>query len=201
MAATSAAAHRRTQASRREASRARILQATLDCLADEGYAGTSLPAILRRARLSNGGLWRHFRSKAELLAAALLYSEEQLAAAVEASPPAESDRIEAAADRLWDYLHQAPGQALIELIFASRHDEDLREALSRSDRDAGEIFFRVLAVLVGPVAAEHPDFRRRGRALALALYGSSLTAGLRNQQSDEGLRAEFRLLARDLFEQ
>ena len=77
---------RRTQRDRRESSRARLLDATLECLAEAGYAGTSFPAILRRAGLSNGGLWRHFRSKAELLAAAMLHSEKLLKAAVERPP-------------------------------------------------------------------------------------------------------------------
>src|SRR5581483_10029359 len=67
---TIGAAERRTQAQRRAASRARLLDAAVDCLAERGYGGTTLPEIVRRAELSNGALWRHFRSKNELLVAA-----------------------------------------------------------------------------------------------------------------------------------
>src|SRR3954451_949467 len=75
--ATATAEHR-TQAERRATSRAKLVDAALTCLAERGYAGASLPEIVRRAGLSNGGLWRHFPSKAELLAATSLEAERRL---------------------------------------------------------------------------------------------------------------------------
>src|SRR5437879_4625405 len=69
---------RRTQAERRAHSRASLLQAAIECLAREGYAGTTIGQVVAAAGLSNGAMWRHFRSKAELMAAAVLQAEESL---------------------------------------------------------------------------------------------------------------------------
>jgi AcrR family transcriptional regulator len=51
--------------------RARILDATLDLLAERGYAGTSIAAVAEAAGISVGNLYRYFASKDELAAAAL----------------------------------------------------------------------------------------------------------------------------------
>jgi AcrR family transcriptional regulator len=51
--------------------RERILEAALDHLAREGYAGCSIAAIARDAGLSVGNLYRYFAGKDELVAAAL----------------------------------------------------------------------------------------------------------------------------------
>lgn len=191
-----AQAARLTQSERSARSRERLLDATLACLAERGYAGTSFPEVLRRAGLSNGALWRHYRSRADLLAAALLHSERKLAAARQ---PAAAG-LDAAVDALWEYFHAPEVQALIELLFASRHDADLREALSATDRDAARIYFDWLAALLGPDLAERPNFESAARLLALALYGTAVTAGLRPAPAAGLLRAEIRALACDLFE-
>src|SRR5437667_2411507 len=103
---TSTRTARRTQAERREASRAKLLDAALSCLAELGYAGTTFPEVVKRAGLSNGALWRHFQSKAELLAAAALHSEQGLEARVrprrlDDRPPGE--RLDLAVEALWQY--------------------------------------------------------------------------------------------------
>src|SRR4051794_696858 len=66
-----AARPRRSQAERRADSRQRLLDAALACLAEAGYARTTFAAVLARAGLSNGAMWRHFPSKAQLFLAAV----------------------------------------------------------------------------------------------------------------------------------
>ena len=61
---------RRTQAERREATIEKLLQATLECLAQRGYAGTSTGAICKLAGVSQGGLFRHFETRLALITAA-----------------------------------------------------------------------------------------------------------------------------------
>lgn len=63
-------APRRTQNERREATIAKLLDATIVCLIEFGYRDTSISRICDRAGLSQGGLFRHFGSRVELLAAA-----------------------------------------------------------------------------------------------------------------------------------
>lgn len=193
---------RRTQAERRAASRERLLDAALACLAERGYAGTSLPEVLRRAQMSNGAMWRHFPSKAELMVAAALHSEQQLAdstaqVALDLLPAAE--RLDAAVEQVWRYTTEPAFLALIELLRASRSDPELADALRAADRQAGQIFFDVIAHCVGPSVAAHPDFNRNVRLLGLALYGVGLTSGLRGADAVDSLCNEVKQVMRELF--
>lgn len=61
---------RRTQGERRERTRAALLAATIECLVDVGYTGTTTTEIVRRAGVSQGALFKHFPTKAALVAAA-----------------------------------------------------------------------------------------------------------------------------------
>lgn len=57
-------------------SRERVLVVALDLFAAGGYRGTSIAQVAERAGLSQSGLLHHFRSKADLLAAALEHRDE-----------------------------------------------------------------------------------------------------------------------------
>src|SRR3954452_23861207 len=53
---------------RKAQARERIVRAALDQLADGGYASTSIQAVAARAGVAVGTVYRHFPSKADLLA-------------------------------------------------------------------------------------------------------------------------------------
>src|SRR3712207_8939771 len=59
------------QAERRARTQARLLDAAVECLADLGYAATTTIDVARRAGVSRGAQQHHFRTKAELMAAAI----------------------------------------------------------------------------------------------------------------------------------
>ena len=61
---------KRTQEEKSREMRTRLIEATLDCLQDNGYHGTSLSRILENAGVSRGAWRHHYRSKKELIAAA-----------------------------------------------------------------------------------------------------------------------------------
>jgi AcrR family transcriptional regulator len=64
---------RRTQEERSATTRARLLDATIDCLSELGYTNTTTTEIAKRAGLSRGAQLHHFPTKAawlELLVAA-----------------------------------------------------------------------------------------------------------------------------------
>jgi AcrR family transcriptional regulator len=193
---------RRTQAERRASSRARLLNATLSCLAELGYAGSSLPEIVRRAGLSNGGLWRHFHSNAELMAAASLEAEQRLlAAAPERPAPRDADEaIDGVVDQILDWSQRPEMVAIIELLLASRADPQLHEALSANDERAATLFADEIRRLLGPHLAAHPHFRVNARQLGLTLYGIAVTYHLRAESARTALTAELRDLARRLFD-
>jgi AcrR family transcriptional regulator len=123
---------RRTQAERSAATRARLLDATLECLCDLGYARTTTPEIARRAGLSRGAQLHHFPTKAELVTGAVerLFERrhEEFRAAF-ARVPAGADRYAAAIDILWSMVSGPTFHAWLELAVAARSDPELRLAV------------------------------------------------------------------------
>lgn len=59
--------------------RARILTAALDLLAERGFHGTSVPDIARRARVGAGTIYRHFTDKQGLVNAVFREAKARLA--------------------------------------------------------------------------------------------------------------------------
>lgn len=120
---------RRTQAERTAETTERILQATVMCLADVGHARTSTTEICRRAGVSRGALLHHYRTKDELLAAAVTHVFERSVAEFRTrltTLPDEADRVGEAVDALWDIFRSDTFDAWLELIVAGRTDVELR---------------------------------------------------------------------------
>lgn len=121
---------RRTNETRTREMRTRLLEATIDCLIDSGYAGTSTTLICKRAGVSRGAQVHHFPHKQDLLVAAVEHVFELrragLRAVLEAIEPGD-ERIEEGFDRLWATIDGAATEAWLELVVASRTDEVLRD--------------------------------------------------------------------------
>ncbi|GAA4628241.1 TetR/AcrR family transcriptional regulator [Actinoallomurus vinaceus] len=120
----------RTQEERRAETQARLLDATVECLAELGWSSTSTTEVARRAGVSRGAQQHHYPTKMLLVAAALEHLLERQRLAFErafAALPAERRNVEGALDLLWEIFRQAPALALMELAMAARTDETLRE--------------------------------------------------------------------------
>jgi TetR/AcrR family transcriptional repressor of nem operon len=63
----------------KEAVRARIVEAASHALRRDGLAGISIPALMKTVGLTHGGFYVHFRSRDELVAAAVLSAAEETA--------------------------------------------------------------------------------------------------------------------------
>ena len=130
----------RTQAERSEQTRAQLFEATIECLLELGYAGTSLNEICRRAGVSRGAQQHHFASKAELMAHALEYLVGKLSAEVLGSIRTladQPDRIARGIDLLWRSFSGTLSTAAMELWVAARTDPELRDTLLPVDRALG----------------------------------------------------------------
>ena len=129
----SKAAVRRTQEERSNATRALLLDATIDCLIDLGYSATTTTVIAERAGVSRGAQLHHYPTKAELVAAAV----EHLARKIGAEFTAELQRLRRSGDRmvgvidaLWARYDSPLFQAWLELAVAARTDPELRASLA-----------------------------------------------------------------------
>jgi AcrR family transcriptional regulator len=151
----------RTQAERSEHTRAQLLEATIECLLDLGYAGTSVNEICKRAGLSRGAQQHHFATKAELMAHALEYLvtklRDQVLDAVHrlADDP---DRVAKGIDLLWQSFSGTLSTAAMELWVAARTDPELGGALQPVDRALGRATFDLFRELAWQdVPAERMD--------------------------------------------
>ena len=125
---------RTTQQERRRRMRTRLIDATLDCLEDYGYHGTSLNRILERAGVSKGAWRHHYSSKKELIIAAARERlfEGAIDTAKKAAPKliSENPCFEVVFDFIWERFYQGRYRNIwVELTVASRTDFELREAL------------------------------------------------------------------------
>jgi len=124
---------RRTQADRSAVTRGRLLDSTIECLDQLGYARTSTPEIARRAGVSRGAQLHHFPTKTELVTSAVerLFErrhEEFLRAFAELPPDA--DRALAAIDLLWGMVSGPTFHAWLEVTVAARTDPEVRPAVA-----------------------------------------------------------------------
>ncbi len=128
---------RRTQEERSSATRALLLDATVDCLYRLGYAGTTTTEVVARAGLSRGAQLHHFPTKKLLVTTAVEHLLARRLAefqrGVAALAPGE-DRIRAAVDLLWAAVSGPAFYAWLELVVAARTDPDLRRACADIDR-------------------------------------------------------------------
>ena len=153
-------AQRRTQAERRQVTRAALLDATVECLAEQGYAGATTRVIAQRAGVTPGALQHHFRSKSELVAATMRhllgrFAEEMLSAAEAGTP--DQDRQGLLLDRMWE-LHRGPlFEAGLELLVAARTNADLREGLQGALAETANLIASG-APLLYPGMADTPGF-------------------------------------------
>ena len=150
---------RRTQVERKKAMISRLQEATIQSLAEVGYARSSVAHICKRAEVSQGALFRHFPSRQALVASAtaeigrrhVLAIQELVSAGT--LPPRELTRI------LIPFLRAAARSpahsAWHEVMVAARTDEELREEV----RAPLEAFEGALLETIGQLTGIPPSPR------------------------------------------
>jgi len=114
--------------------RVRLLDATIDCLVEYGYAGTTTPRVAEKAGVTRGAQVHHFPSKTELVIAAIRHlaaKRAEVAIRKMGAVTASEDPIGAVLDLLWD-VHQGPVfVATVELWVAGRADPTLAREMAK----------------------------------------------------------------------
>lgn len=170
---TAAARERRSQADRSAATRTALLEATLACLVEEGYANTTTARIAERAGVSRGAHLHHFQTRDALLAAAAEHlaerrHEELLEAAKRL--PRGADRIERGLDLVWSSYANPSYQAALELWTHARTDPELRDKLVPIERALDRHTVRLARELF-PDIADHDDFEQLLELAAATIRG------------------------------
>jgi AcrR family transcriptional regulator len=129
---TTTPAERRTQAQRREGTIGALLDATVACLAERGYAGTSTAAVCAEAGVSQGALFRHFPTRQALLVATAEHVATRNVEAFRSTVGSDVETVDdvvAVLSHLRTVVLSPANQTWRELLVAARADADLRAAL------------------------------------------------------------------------
>ncbi len=136
--------------------RSRLLDVTIECLAELGYGRMSTNDIVRRAQVSRGALAHHFPTKAELVSAAARRLLEGRALDFRSRfgglAPERRTPVEAL-DVLWSFYDDPGCVALIELTVAARHEPELRAVLASMRDQIVELTSSVFAEFFPELAA------------------------------------------------
>lgn len=132
---------RRTQQQRSAETRALLLDVTIECLAEVGYARTTAQVIADRAGVSRGAQLHHFGTKPQLVTAAMEHlferRDREFRDAFARMPPG-VDPIDYGIDLLWRILSGPTGYAYLELVAAARTDPDLNSGMVELTRRMDE---------------------------------------------------------------
>jgi AcrR family transcriptional regulator len=165
--------------------RARLLDATIDCLATTGYGRMSTNDVVRKARVSRGALAHHYPTKAALVKAAaerlldqraIEFRERFTAMAPERRTPAE------ALDVLWSFYDDPSGMALLELTVAARSHPELQAVLGPVSDQVAAYTAEVFAEFFPDLAAQ--PFAEQALRTIHAAFGGLALASLANPADD-----------------
>jgi len=136
------------QAIKSENTRKAILEATIQCFIEYGYANTTTPKIAERANLSRGAMTHHFESRKDIILSAVAYlyrkrltEYENMIIEATRDVSAHSDvtvtrkGLERTVNALWAYFNLPSHHAHNELYIASRTDQELARVMEPLDRE------------------------------------------------------------------
>ncbi len=122
---------KRTQAQRSSSMQKRLLDATIQCLSVEGYAGTTIGKIAKYADTSNGTPLHHYQNKAAIIEAAAEQLLKDISRDTAELFNQSTSEFSEGLEEVRNFVRNTfQNNALIEIILASKRDEQLRKAIS-----------------------------------------------------------------------
>lgn len=140
------------QGERSRAMRQRLLDATVECLVERGFAGTSTTLVSERAGVSRGAQLHHFPTKNDLVLAAVEHLSEQRGVELQRAAdglPRGAQRTHAILEMLGDHFASPVFNAALELWVAARTDAQLRAAVEPLEQKVGRETHRLTVELLG----------------------------------------------------
>jgi AcrR family transcriptional regulator len=149
-----------------------IVEETIRCVLEEGFAAASAKHIAERAGVTWGVIQYHFGDRNGLLADVVAYGYENFRVAIEAVSAAESDshlRVASVVDAAWTAFSAPESRASLEILIATRSSRGPKQIteLEEMARDMR----RLGAVLVGDGKGAHSLGRTIGEVMWATLRG------------------------------
>src|ERR1700740_2857506 len=136
--------------------RALLLDAAIDSLADVGYGNASISDIAARAGVTRGAQVHHFRTRAELFAQVIEYLADRQRESPPRrikSGPRSATPAELIVELMVATFSGKLGKASIELFVAISNDNTLRRRMLRVQRELTGDLIEACARLIGPDVA------------------------------------------------
>ncbi|MGX1756266.1 TetR/AcrR family transcriptional regulator [Streptomyces lydicus] len=150
---TPAGGPKQPQQERSRATRLKLLEAAVSCLAERGWSGSTVSVVAERAGVSRGAAQHHFRTREDLFTAAVEHVAEKRQGAVKAVarnlPPAGSMA------RTWIIVEELVGlytgplfRAALHLWVAASDEEQLRDRVTALEAKVGREAHRTAVTLL-----------------------------------------------------
>jgi AcrR family transcriptional regulator len=166
------------QEERSRVTRARLMDATIECLVEHGFGGTSTTLISEKAGVSRGAQLHHFPTKNALVVAAVEHLTEvrgaELAGAAAAVPEG-AHRTRDVLRMLGDHFASPVFIAALELWVAARTDPALLAAVAPLELKVGRETHRMTVDLLG-ADESRPGVRQLVQATLDLVRGLGLAA-------------------------
>jgi len=176
---TPAAATRTPQAERTAATRLRLMEATVDCLVELGWAGTTTTIVSERAGVSRGAQLHHFPSKQDLVVSAVGHlmdrRRDELHATLADLP--KNGRVRAALELVSTQFTSPVFFAALELWVAARSDAELLKEVAPLERAVGRETHKHAVEILG-IDESRGNNRQLVQATLDLLRGLGLAASL-----------------------
>ncbi|GAB3445127.1 TetR/AcrR family transcriptional regulator [Actinophytocola sediminis] len=171
---------------RSRATRKRLLEAAIECLAEVGWSGSTVAVVAERAGVSRGAAQHHFPTREDLVTSAVEYVCQERLTRLRAHAvdlPTGPGRTQAVIDMV-EHMYTGPVfHAAIHLWVAATSDERLRERVLVLEARVGRETHRVAIELLG-VDESVPGVRETVQATLDLARG----LGLANLLSDDSRR-------------
>ncbi|MDQ7906911.1 TetR/AcrR family transcriptional regulator [Phytohabitans sp. ZYX-F-186] len=174
------------QQERSRATQARLLEATVECLVERGWSGTTTTVVASMAGVSRGAQLHHYPTKASLVMAAVEHLAERRAEEIRkeaAALPPGPRRLDGVVDMLASAFTGPLYVAALEVWVAARTDAELRAALVPLEARVGREMHRLTVELLG-ADERTPGVREAVQATLDLLRG----LGVANLLSDDTTR-------------
>ncbi|HEX3930229.1 MAG TPA: TetR family transcriptional regulator [Nocardioides sp.] len=174
------------QEERSRATRARLMEATVECLAEVGFGRTSTTLISERAGVSRGAQLHHFPTKDALVVAAVAHLTDvrgaELATAARAVPVRRTRDV---LRMLGDHVASPVFMAALELWVAARTDPTLHAAVEPLEQRIGRQTHRLTVELLG-ADESRPGVRELVQATLDLVRGLGLAATIGDDTARRG---------------
>ncbi|MGW1402708.1 TetR/AcrR family transcriptional regulator [Streptomyces sp. NPDC002405] len=179
-------AERAPKQDRSRATRQRLLQAAVACLAEHGWAGSTVSVVAERAGVSRGAAQHHFPTREDLFTAAVEYVAEERSTALSALfPEGAADDRRAVVGALVDLYTGPLFRAALHLWVAASNEDQLRPRVTELEARVGRETHRIAVQLLGA------DEARPGtRETVQGFLDMARGLGLANLLTDDTARRE-----------